>query len=113
MPPWATAATLTVEHDSTLSDPILILHSNRGERPRMSFNWDSTGNEAQKRSDFSVIVIPMIKGIICSSASAIHLLRIEVLGGVLAVDFAIDEHVVQVRINVAVVAEFVQDVERL
>ena len=45
--------------------------------------------------------------------SAIHLLRVEKLGGVLAVDLAGDEHVVQVRIDVAVEAEFVQHVECL
>ena len=31
----------------------------------MSFYRDSGGNEAQKRSDFSVIAIPMINGMIC------------------------------------------------
>lgn len=56
---------MTVEHNSTLSDPILICHSNRGERPRMSFYRDSGGNEAQKCSDFSIIGIPMINGMIC------------------------------------------------
>jgi hypothetical protein len=31
----------------------------------MSFYWESASNEAQKRSDFSVVVIPMINGMIC------------------------------------------------